>query len=108
VAGDGVRSGAGLDLSILVSVSVQAVFLAVRRDWTRPWWRVAAGYVLLALVMDRVLWNPHTGALTRVLLPLTTGFNIQLGHESRSRRFWPWFAAGNLHMVGILRIMPLV
>ena len=48
-----------------------------------PWWRVAVAYVGLMLVLDRVLADPHTGAITRVLLPLTVGFNILLAAESR-------------------------
>jgi len=79
-----------------------------RREWRCPWWRVAFGYVLLALVMDRVLWDPHTGALMRVLLPLTVGFNLQLLREPRASRLWPWLIAGNLHLAGVLRVMPLV
>jgi hypothetical protein len=108
VAGDGLLSGAGLDLSVLASVVVQAAAICWRREWRCPWWRVAFGYVLLALVMDRVLWDPHTGALMRVLLPLTVGFNLQLLREPRASRFWPWLIAGNLHLAGVLRVMPLV
>jgi len=107
VASDGLWSGSGLDMSVLVSVVAQAAAIAWRHEWRCPWWRVALGYVLLALVMDRVLWDPHTGALMRVLLPLTVGFNVQLLRERRAIRFWPWFLAGNLHLVGILRVMPL-
>ncbi|HWT44355.1 MAG TPA: hypothetical protein VN085_00260, partial [Vicinamibacterales bacterium] len=108
VAGDGLLSGAGLDLSVLASVVVQAAAICWQREWRCPWWRVAFGYVLLALVMDRVLWDPHTGALMRVLLPLTVGFNLQRLREPRASRFWPWFVAGNLHLAGIFRVMPLV
>jgi hypothetical protein len=107
-AGDGLLSGAGLDLSVLASVVVQAAAICWQREWRCPWWRVAFGYVLLALVMDRVLWDPHTGALMRVLLPLTVGFNLQRLREPRASRFWPWFVAGNLHLAGIFRVMPLV
>ena len=108
VGESGFLSGAGLDLCVIAAVSVQAIAIAIRREWTQPWWRVAAGYVLLALVLDRVLWNPHTGAVSRVLLPLTVGFNIQLAREPRARGFWPWFIAGNVHLVAIFRVMPLV
>jgi hypothetical protein len=34
-----------------------------------------------------------------VLLPLTVGFNILLASEARPTRFWPWFVAGNLHLL---------
>jgi hypothetical protein len=108
VSTNGLSSGSRLDLLIVASICVQAAFLVTRREWTRPWWRVAAGYVLLALVLDRVLWNPHTGAVTRVLLPLTVGFNIQLGLEPRPGRFWMWFVAGNMSLMTVLKVMPLV
>jgi hypothetical protein len=59
------------------------------------------------LVLDNVLWSPATGAITRVLLPLTVGFNILLAREPRPSRFWPWFAAGNLHLIPAMWVMPL-
>jgi hypothetical protein len=104
----GFLSNAGLDLSLLAGVVVQTAFILIRREWTQPWWRVAAGYVLLALVLDRVLWDPHTGAIARVLLPLTAGFNVQLARDPHSRGFWRWFVAGNLSLLGIWKVMPLV
>ena len=52
--------------------------------------------------------NPLTGAITRVLLPLTVGFNVLLASESRPGRFWPWFAAGNLHLLSAVTVMPLL
>jgi hypothetical protein len=107
-AANGLLSGAGTNLLIIAATVVQAAFVAIRRDWTRPWWRVAAGYVVLALMLNRVLWDPHTGALTRVLLPLTMSFNFQLAGENNPKRFWPWFLAGNLHLAGVFKVMPLV
>ena len=71
------------------------------------WWRVAAGYVLLMLVMARVLLDPHTGALTRVLLPLTMGFNVELARRVRGTRFWLWCVLGNLHLLAAPRVMHL-
>lgn len=108
VAADGVLSGAGLNLLTIIAIVMQAAFIVFRRDWIRPWWRVAAGYAMLALMLNRVLWDPHTAALTRVLLPLTVGFNLQLTREPRPSRFWPWFIAGNLPLAGVLRVMPLM
>ena len=60
------------------------------------------------LLLDRVLANPVTGAITRVLLPMTVGFNVLLASERRDTRFWAWFAAGNLHLLSALRVMPLL
>ena len=62
----------------------------------------------MLLFLDPVLVAPSTGAITRVMLPLTLGFNILLGREGRARRFWPWFVAGNLHLIPVYQVMPLV
>jgi hypothetical protein len=88
------------DICILGSLLVQATYIVAHvRRVAEPWWRVAAGYVLLLLVLDSVLVNPATGAITRVMLPLSVGFNALLARESQGARFWPWLALGNLHLV---------
>jgi hypothetical protein len=107
VSRGGWLSAGGLALCLLLSLAVQAVYLVVRRDYASPWWRVAAGYALLMLTLDTVLANPQTGAITRVLLPLTVGFNVLLAGEHRAARFWPWFVAGNLHLLAAPAVMPL-
>jgi hypothetical protein len=89
----------------LFSLAVQAAYLLVQREYSAPWWRVAAAYAVLMLLLDPVLANPHTGAITRVLLPLTVGFNLLLAHEPRWSRFWPWFAAGNLHLLAAYTVL---
>jgi hypothetical protein len=86
-------------VALLFSLIVQAAYVVARRDFNLPWWRVAAAYVGLMLLLDPVVANPHTGAISRVLLPLTVGFNILLTSEARPTRFWPWFIAGNLHLL---------
>lgn len=105
--GHGAFSGEGLAFGLLSSLVVQAVYVLLRREYSCAWWRAAVPYVALFLLLDRVLVDPHTGAITRVLLPLTVGFNILLASESRPSRFWPWFAAGNLHLLSALTVMPL-
>ena len=96
---DGLFSAAGLDFCIIAPLVVQALFLAVRPRPASPWWRVGAGYVLLLLILDTVLLTPSTGAITRVMLPLTVGFNVLLAGEPRPGRFAAWFFAGNLHLI---------
>ncbi|MCA1561026.1 MAG: hypothetical protein LC804_12425, partial [Acidobacteria bacterium] len=108
IAGSGLFSIQGLWLALLCSLAVQALYLLVRREYASPWWRLAFVYAVLMLLLDRVLADPLTGAITRVLLPLTVGFNVLLASESRSGRFWPWFAAGNLHLLAALSVMPLI
>lgn len=98
----------GLWLWLLFALAAQACYIAIRREYRMPWWRVAVAYAVLMLLLDRDLANPNTGALTRVLLPLTVGFNILLASERSPTRFWPWFVAGNTHLVLARSVMPLV
>jgi hypothetical protein len=104
----GIFSGAWLPFGVVSSVTAQAIYVLVRPACRAPWWRVAVPYVALLLLLDRTLVDPHTGAITRVLLPLTAGFNILLLRESKPFRFWAWFAAGNLHLLWAARVMPLL
>lgn len=94
--------------AIIIALAAQAVFVFVRRDFAAPWWRVACAYAVMMLFLDPVLANPHTGAITRVMLPLTVGFNVLLAGEPRPSRFWPWFVAGNLHLLPASYVLPLV
>lgn len=102
----GLFSGAGLQICILAPLVVQIAFLVMRPRWRDPWWRVAAGYAALLIVLQAVLWMPSTGAVSRVMLPLTVGFNLLLVRDERAR-FWPWFIAGNLHVIPAVVLMPL-
>lgn len=108
VRAGGLFSGDGRAFAMLSSLVVQAVYVLVRREYRSAWWRVTVPYVVLMLLLDRVLADPHTGAITRVLLPLTVGFNILLAAESRPAPFWSWFAAGNLHLLSALTVMPVL
>jgi hypothetical protein len=99
-------SGDALQLCILLALVVQALFLVVHVRLRDTWWRIGAAYVGLMLVLNVVLWAPTTGAVTRVLLPMTVAFNVLLARETRSGRFWPWFLAGNLHLIPGSLVMP--
>ncbi len=106
--GHGPLSGEWAPFLLLASLAVQAVFLVVRRDVSSAWWRVAAAYAVLMLLLSPVLADPHTGAITRVLLPLTIGFNVQLARETSRGPFWLWFICGNLDLLVAPRVMPLI
>ena len=108
VAQHGLASPDALLLGLMLSLAVQAAYLVVRPRPSHGWWRVAIAYVLLMLVLDPVLANPHTGAITRVLLPLTVGFNVLLLRERQPLTFWTWFVLGNLHVLASPRVMPLL
>lgn len=105
---EGIFSGAWLPFGVLTSLIVQSIYVLLYRNYKAAWWRVAVPYVGLMLVLDRVLANPHTGAITRVLLPLTVGFNVLLAAEPRTMRFWSWFVGGNLHLLWALRVIQLL
>jgi hypothetical protein len=107
VRASGLFSSAGLQVCIVAPLVVQAIYTVTRPQFLDPWWRVAAGYVVLMLVLDVVLWAPATGAITRVMLPLTVGFNVLLAREPRASRFWPWFTLGNLHLIPAMWVLPL-
>ncbi len=92
---------------IILALAAQVVYVLVRRDYAAPWWRVACAYGALMLFLDPVLANPQTGAITRVMLPLTVGFNVLLATEPRAAHFWPWFVAGNLHLLPAFHVLPL-
>jgi hypothetical protein len=107
VRAQGLLSADGLALGLMASLVVQAAYVLVRREYSAAWWRVAVPYVVLMLLLDRVLADPRTGAITRVMLPLTVSFNVLLATERRPARFWSWFVAGNLHLLSALTVMPL-
>jgi hypothetical protein len=94
-------------LFLLLALAVQAAYLVVRREYLAPWWRVGAAYAGLMLLLDPVLANPLTGAITRVLLPLTVSFNVLIAGERRPAHFWTWCVAGNFHVLSALTVMPL-
>ncbi len=76
VFASGVWSAAGLQALIVVPLVVQAAYVASHPRPQVAWWRIAAGYLLLMVLMAPALWEPATGAITRVLLPLNVGFNV--------------------------------
>src|SRR5262245_55254971 len=104
----GILSLTSLQLYLLLALSAQALYLVIGRDIQSPWWRIGAGYVLMALLLDRYIWDPVNGGITGVLLPLTVGFNVLLSGEKRPAHFWMWFAAGNLHLLSAPWVMPVV
>jgi hypothetical protein len=76
-----------------LALSVQALYVVTRWQWTQTWWRLGAAYTLLFLTLGTAVWEGFPGAATRVLLPLTLAFNV-LVH--RQRASWFWLLAGNL------------
>lgn len=93
-------------LLVVIALTVQAIFLIWSRLFDQPWWRLAAAYAALMLIVHPVVWHGYPGAITRVVLPLTFGFNILLARRG-GRAFWIWFVLGNLHLVPAQNAMPI-
>lgn len=107
VAENGVLSADALVFGLLLALTGQVLYLVARPEVRLAWWRLGAGYAALMLVLDPVLANPFTGAITRVLLPMTVAVNVLLAREPRASRFWPWFVIANLHVLPAMSVMPL-
>lgn len=84
-------------LMIIAALTAQMVFVVTHRDRANPWWRLAAAFCLLTLVVGSEVWRGFPAASARVALPLTFGFNVLLA--AQERRFWPWYLLGNAHLV---------
>ena len=108
VARNGLSSPDGYAFFLLAALAVQAGYLVFRREYAMPWWRIGIAYALLMLFLHPELVHPRTGAISRVLLGMTVGFNVVLATERRASRFWPWFVLGNLHLIPAWRVLPLV
>jgi hypothetical protein len=93
----GLLSAHMLSLVALVSLVTQTVYLLVHRTWWQPWWRVAIVFAALMLTVHQVVWDGFPGAVMRVVLPLTIGFNVLLSKEP-GRHFWTWYVLGNLQL----------
>ncbi|HJR60838.1 MAG TPA: hypothetical protein VJ813_15620 [Vicinamibacterales bacterium] len=100
----GLWTYAGTTLLVVVALTAQAAYLTWNRAWREPWWRLAAAYAVLMFVVDFVVWEGHPGAVTRVVLPLTFGFNALLSRYPRG--FWGWYAVGNLQLAAGVSGLP--
>ena len=84
-------------LMIVVALTTQLVFVIHHRDHRSSWWRLAAAFAALMLVVGSEVWRGFPAAVTRVVLPLFVAFNVLLAR--RERGFWPWYLLGNLHLI---------
>lgn len=91
----------------LMALTTQAVVLVARPKPASPWWRLAAAYVLLFVLIGAPVWEGHPTAATRVLMPMTFSFNVLLPRVIQSGWFWPVLVLGNLNVAdSIILLMP--
>lgn len=99
---DGFKSFARWNLFVLVALTVQFLFFAVRPNWRNPWWRIAAAYSLLMVMLGQAVWEGYPGAASRVLLPMALAFNILV---PRGRWWWLVLVLGNLAVIPSADVM---
>lgn len=81
------------ELMMMIALTVQWLFIALRPLWRDPWWRIGAAYAVLMVFLGDAVWEGYPGAAPRVLLPMTLAFNVLL---PRGRRWWILLVLGNL------------
>lgn len=78
---------------LVVALTTQFLFFALRPRWRETWWRVGAAYAVLMAVIGEAVWEGYPGAASRVLLPMALAFNVLV---PRGVRWWPVLLLGNL------------
>jgi hypothetical protein len=97
---EGTRGPQFFTLLATIGLTVQGCFV-FSRAWTHRhavWLRLAIPYAVLMILVNYTVWGGFPGAATRVLLPMTVGFNILLEQDA-PRRFWVWYVLGNAGLV---------
>lgn len=88
--------GALWSLLMLIALTVQFLFLALRPRWDQAWWRVGASFAVLMVFLGEAVWEGYPGAASRVLLPMQVAFNVLVP----AGRFWRLvFVLGNLTLL---------
>ena len=83
-------------VTMLVALTVQAGFLALRPRWSEPWWRIGLPYLVLMVALGEAMWEGYPGAAARALLPMGLAFNVLV---PRGRKWWAVVALGNATML---------
>jgi hypothetical protein len=78
---------------LIVALTTQFLFFALRPRWKETWWRVGAAYAVLMALIGEAVWEGYPGAASRVLLPMALAFNVLV---PRGIRWWPVLLLGNL------------
>jgi hypothetical protein len=90
-----------LPFCVFFAFTVEAAYLVRHPRPSAAWWRLASAFAAIMVMLDPTLWN--IGSLTRIVLPMTYGFNLMLARHT-GRGFWIWYALGNLQLVASLAL----
>jgi hypothetical protein len=93
------------DIYVVVALLVQVGFLLSRPRPALAWWRVGAGFAVLALFLGPKVWDDAPAAVPRTLLPLTLAFNAL---APRTRAGLALLVAGNLTVLSASRSFDVV
>lgn len=99
---EGYSSVAMWSLMMIVALTVQLLFFALRPRWTDPWWRVGAAYSVLLIFLGGAVWEGYPGAASRVLLPMTLMFNVLV---PRTRAWLLPLLLGNLTVFALSDVL---
>jgi len=84
------------NLTMLIAVAVQFIYLVMRPQWHQAWWRVGATFAVLLIFLGDAVWEGEPSAASRVLLPMQFAFNVLVP----SGRWWvPVLLLGNLTLL---------
>lgn len=94
------------NLAMLITLTVQLLYLVLRPQWQQAWWRVGFSFALLMVFLGGAVWEGEPSAASRVLLPMQLAFNVLVP----ARRWWlPVLLLGNLTLFfGPFMLDPLV
>lgn len=93
---EGPGSVAQWSVLMLITLTAQGLFFALRPRWQEPWWRVGAAYTVLLIFLGDAVWEGYPAAASRVLLPMALAFNILV---PRGRAWWVVLLLGNLTLI---------
>ena len=83
-------------LLMLVALTVQFLYLVLRPQWEKAWWRIGISYALLMVFLGDAVWEGYPGAASRVLLPMQLAFNVLVPFV---RGWWLVLVLGNLALL---------
>lgn len=84
-------------LLMMIALTAQFLFLALRPTWRETWWRIGMSFALLMIFLGDAVWEGYPGAASRVLLPMQLAFNVLV---PRGRGWVTLLVIGNLTMLG--------